>query len=81
VNAVLFDRDLARLLGMGTSQFYKRKKAGEFRRFECSPQLPHSDTRYSVALVQRWLDGEPLDAPSSRVCFPKAKPGRPRLVG
>lgn len=58
---VLTDRHIARAFGLGWSQFYKRKKAGDFRRFELTPQLPASNTRYSGARLQRWLDGDPLD--------------------
>src|SRR5579872_4333474 len=61
----LTDRHLAAAIGLGLSQFYKRKRRGEFARFELSPQLPDSVTRYSAALVQRWLDGERLDGPAS----------------
>ena len=53
---LLTDAELRDVLGLGHSQFYKRKALGHFRHFEVTPQLPHSRTRYSGRKVQDWCD-------------------------
>lgn len=86
----LVDHELADLLDIGHSQFFKRKKRGDFKFLEVAPQLPDGKTLYSGALVDRWLDGERGDqnassvgsGPSSRRFFAKhdaerKRPGRP----
>jgi hypothetical protein len=56
----LGDLQLASLIGLGHTQFFKRKKRGEFAFLEIVPQLPQSNTRYSTALVLRWVNGEAI---------------------
>lgn len=88
----LTDTQLAARIGIGLTSFYERKNAGHFVFLELKPQLPNSNTRYSVSLVSRWLAGEDLavPAPTSRRYFGGGaavspmparrgrRPGRPR---
>lgn len=90
--STLTDTQLAERIGLGLTVFYERKNAGHFAFLELKPQLPNSNTRYSGALVSRWLDGEDLTVASSRRFFGTAssakvlpmparrgrRPGRPR---
>lgn len=89
--STLTDTQLAERIGLGLTVFYERKNAGHFAFLELKPQLPNSNTRYSGALVSRWLAGEDLSVPASRQFFGKAsakvlamparrgrRPGRPR---
>lgn len=84
--AVLRDLQFAHAVSLGLTEFYRRKKLGEFRRFELDPQLADSNTRYSGTLVQDWLDGIPVPeraVVSVRVVQPVLgrRPGRPRAHG
>ncbi len=76
IAAVLTDTTLADGLGLGLTAFYARKNAGHFAFLELNPQLPASNTRYSGALVSRWLNGEHVaaPAPTTRRFFGKAAP-------
>jgi len=91
VPSVITDTQLAARIGLGLTAFYARKNAGDFAFLELKPQLPNSTTRYSGALVSRWLAGEDLTVVASRRFFGKAggqvvamparrgrRPGRPR---
>lgn len=86
LDPALRDTDLMRLVGLRSSQFYKRKARGDFRFLELRPQLPNAGTRYSRALVQQWLDGELVEGMAAIRFFTKAqgqavarrRPGRPR---
>jgi hypothetical protein len=83
----LHDIELMEVLGIGHSNFYRRKKSGEFRFLEVRPQLAKSVTLYSGRLVEQWVNGE-LQMPkyfagarSLRVVSsesPRRGPGRPR---
>lgn len=54
---------LAAVFGVGVSQIYKRIKRGEFDKFAVHPQ-PIGPKRWSGVLLARYLNGEPLYAPT-----------------
>jgi hypothetical protein len=54
-------REMARVFGITVSQFYRRERLGQMDRFKVRPVL--GPRCYSKTLVQRYLDGDPLDAP------------------
>jgi len=53
--AVLVLRDLAELLGLGTSRTWELYQRGEFARFELLPRLGNRP-RFSGKKLQAWLD-------------------------
>jgi len=55
--AVLVLRDLAELLGLGTSRTWELYQQGEFARFELLPRLGNRP-RFSGKKLQAWLDAE-----------------------
>lgn len=68
----LTDGDLIALLPtMGKSQFFKRKKRGDFTFLEMSPQLVNGHTLYSRRLVALWFGGRNLAAGAPRRHFGK----------
>lgn len=69
---VLRDLQLRRVLGMSEGSFYRRKQRGEFVFLQLRPQLP-GPTQYSGALLTRWLAGELIAAPGSRLFFASAE--------
>ncbi len=56
IPAVMKDDDLRRVSGISVSLFYKNKGEGKFDGLMCKPQLT-KNTRYSGALVQKWIEG------------------------
>jgi len=74
--ATLSDQELAGRLGLGLTQFYKRKAIGHFTFLELVPQLPNSNTRYSGVLVGRWLRGEDPRPATARSFFNGARDSR-----
>jgi hypothetical protein len=56
VPAVMNDADLRRVLDISVSAFYQMKKDGKFDGLMCKPQIT-KNTRYSGALVSRWIAG------------------------
>jgi hypothetical protein len=68
--AVMLLGDLARVLGLGSSQAWQLERAGELERFE----LPRvgKRVRYSGKKVQAWLDGENDDNGENGVQTPVA---------
>jgi predicted DNA-binding transcriptional regulator AlpA len=55
--AVLVLRDLAELLGLGTSRTWELYQQGEFARFELLPRIGNRP-RFSGKKLQAWLDPE-----------------------
>lgn len=55
-------REMARIFGVTVSQFYRRERSGQFDRFKVQPAL--GPRCYSKSLVERYLDGEPIDQPA-----------------
>lgn len=74
--ATLNDTELAARIGIGHSQFYKKKAAGHFRFLELVPQIPGTNTRYSGVLVARWFRGEDPRSAPARVFFGSGRKGR-----
>ena len=68
--AVLVLRDVAELLGLGSSRTWELYQAGEFARFELLPRLGNRP-RFSGTKLQAWLDGvdEPAAAEPPRRFF------------
>jgi predicted DNA-binding transcriptional regulator AlpA len=60
--AVLVLRDLAELLGLGSSRVWDLYQAGEFARFELLPRLGNRP-RFSGARFQAWIDGTEMAEP------------------
>lgn len=58
---LLSAREMARIFGIGVSQFHRRARLGQFDRFKVQPAL--GPRCYSKALVERYLAGEPVDQP------------------
>jgi hypothetical protein len=65
----LEDRDLLPLVKLQPARFYALKALGAFRFLELRPQVQGMSTRYSPALVDRWLAGEDVSAPATRSFF------------
>jgi hypothetical protein len=55
-------REMARVFGITVSQFYRRERMGQFDRFKVQPAL--GPRCYSKQVVERYLAGEPVDAPA-----------------
>lgn len=53
--ALLTDVDLMAVFDISKATFYAWKREGKFARFETTPQLSKRHTRYSGALVQRYV--------------------------
>lgn len=58
---VLRDQHLMRVLDLSPASFYRAKKEGRFRALEVKRAFTRT-TRYSTALVQRYVDGLSLSA-------------------
>lgn len=54
--ALMSDADLMAVVGLKVSRFQQLKKAGRFDAFKVRDGILNT-TRYSGALVRRWLDG------------------------
>lgn len=62
--AVLVLRDLAELLGLGSSRTWELYQRGDFARFELLPKLGNRP-RFSGTKLQAWLEGQ-AEEPESR---------------
>jgi len=58
---VLTDEQLMRVLGVGKSTFYAKKKLGRYRKLEVQPPMTTA-TRYSGAKVREWASGQWTEA-------------------
>ena len=74
--AVLTLRDLADVLGLGSSRTWDLYKGGEFARFELLPRLGNRP-RFSGVRVQAWIDGTEIAPTEGSRYFAAARRRRP----